>query len=395
MSNRRLRVCHIIHSLGAGGAEAVLGSLAAASRRVGVETVVIGLSDADDARAVPALVDNGAAVHQLHRGRYDVRAITDVVRLLWRENIDVVHTHLKHADIVGGAAARILSLPAISTLHVIENRPTVVSHRVRLRLATWARAWCFTTIVALSSAQRTWYQGHARNTTVALVPNGAAEPRPAQPSSEIRRSLGVADHEVLALTISLMRPEKGHQVLLEAIRHIDPDVPIRFMFAGDGELFPELASTVAREETLRSRVVLLGFRSDIDDLLMAADLVVHPSSEDALPTALIQALAVGRAIVATSVGGIPEIVVESCGRLVPAHDPVALAEQIAELAADPRLRARYADAARTHYETSYSADVWARRLRGIYDRALERADSHRAEAEESTTRLAPSQRESC
>jgi glycosyltransferase involved in cell wall biosynthesis len=379
MTDRRLRVCHIIHSLGAGGAEAVLGSLAAASRRVGVETVVIGLSDADDARAVPALLDNGAAVHQLHRGRYDVQAITDVIRLLWRENIDVVHTHLKHADIVGGVAARILSLPAISTLHVIESRPAGLSRRVRLRLATWARAWCFTTIVALSSAQRNWYQGLARKKTVALVPNGAAEPKPTQPRSDIRRSLGVADHEVLALTISLMRPEKGHRVLLEAIRRIDTCLPVRFMFAGDGELLAELVNTVAEEEPLRSRVALLGFRSDIDDLLSAADLVVHPSSEDALPTALIQALAAGRAIVATSVGGIPEIVVDGCGRLVPAHDPVALAEQIAELAADPRLRARYADAARSHYETTYSADVWARRLRVIYDRALERADFHRAE----------------
>jgi glycosyltransferase involved in cell wall biosynthesis len=382
MTDRRLRVCHIIHSVGAGGAEAVLSSLAAASWRVGVETVVIGLSDADDARAVPPLLDNGAAVHQLHRGRYDVRAVADVVRLLRRENIDIVHTHLKHADIVGGAAARMLSLPAISTLHVIETRPASMSRRARLRVATWARAWCFTTIVALSSAQRTWYLGHARNKNVVLIPNGAEEPRTTNPRSEIRRSLGVADHEVLAVTISLMRPEKGHRVLLDAVRHMDPELPIRFMFAGDGELLDELVDTVTREKSLRSRVALLGFRSDIDDLLTAADLVVHPSSEDALPTALIQALAVGRAIVATSVGGIPEIVVDGCGRLVPNHDPVALAGQIAELAADPGLRARYADAARTRYETTYSADVWARRLRVIYDRALEGADFHPAKVDE-------------
>lgn len=374
MTYQRMRVCHVIHSLGAGGAEAVLSSLAGVSRRVGVETVVIGLSDADDARAVPALLEAGATVHQLHRGRYDLRAVGDVIGLLRREEIDVVHTHLKHADIVGGAAAKTLSLPAVSTLHVIETGQGLFQH-ARLRLAIWVRARCFTTVIALSSAQRAWYQEQSRNENVALVPNGAEEPRAGRPRSQIRHSLGVSDDEVLALTVSLMRPEKGHRVLLEAVRRTDRSLPIRFVMAGDGELLTELTNTVAQEESLQSRVTLLGYRSDISDLLTAADLVVHPSSEDALPTALIQALAVGRAIVATSVGGIPDVVAADCGRLVPAGDPAALAAQVTELASNPELRDRYADAARERYALLFSAEVWARRLRTVYDDAIRESDS--------------------
>jgi glycosyltransferase involved in cell wall biosynthesis len=364
-----LRVAHVIHSLGAGGAEAVLATLAGAARRVGVETVVIGLSDADDDRAVPALHAAGAQVHQLHRARHDPRAVLDVVRLLRRERVDVVHTHLKHADVVGGVAARALALPAVSTLHLIAGRADGWAARARLRLAMEARARCFRTVVALSEAQRAWYRQQGGAGPVALVPNGVEEPLPGRPRPAVRRALGVADGEVLALTVSLLRPEKGHRTLLDAVRLLPPDLPVRFALAGDGELLDELAATVGQDERLASRVRLLGFRPDVTDLLQAADLVVHPSAEDALPTALIQALAAGRAVLATAVGGIPDIVGADAGRLVPAGDPDALAAGLTALVGDPDLRARSGRAGRRRYETTFSADVWVHRLREVYDQA--------------------------
>lgn len=364
-----LRVGHVIHSLGAGGAESLLGTLARASRGVAVETVVIGLSDAEDDRAVPALLAAGATVHQLHRGRYDPRAVLDVMRLLRRERVDVVHTHLKHADVVGGVAARRLSLPVVSTLHVIEAEPRGWAARARLRAAMGVRSLGSTTVVALSEAQRAWYRQQGGRDRVVLVPNGVEEPLATTPRAQVRRALDVGDDEVLALTVSLLRPEKGHRTLLEAVRLVDPGLPVRFALAGDGELLPELTGTVAADERLASRVRLLGFRSDVTDLLAAADLVVHPSAADALPTALIQALAAGRAVVATSVGGIPDIVGPDAGLLVPAGDPPALAAAVTAMAGDVDLRTRCGRAGRQRYETGFSADVWVRRLREVYQRA--------------------------
>ena len=114
-----MKVAHIIHSLGAGGAEGVLEHLAPAARSAGIDTVVIGLSDAADNRTARRLRGAGVRVHELHRGRYDLTAVVTIARVLRAERVDVVHTHLKHADVVGALAARVVVVPAVSTLHVI------------------------------------------------------------------------------------------------------------------------------------------------------------------------------------------------------------------------------------------------------------------------------------
>ena len=118
-------------------------------------------------------------------------------------------------------------------------------------------------------------------------------------------------------------------------------MPVRFVLAGSG---PEEARLRARVEAegLAGRVVFAGFREDVAALLAAADLVVHPSHADALPTALIHALAAGVPAVATRVGGIPEIVGDDAGVLVPPAEPAALAGAVRDLAGDPGGAGRWA-----------------------------------------------------
>jgi glycosyltransferase involved in cell wall biosynthesis len=113
-------------------------------------------------------------------------------------------------------------------------------------------------------------------------------------------------------------------------------------------------------------VRVLGFREDVDDLVAACDLVVHPSREDALPTALVSAIASGRAVVATDVGGIADIVGGGVGELVPSGDPGTLAARVTALVAQPRERAAMGDRGRARYEQEFSATVWAERLRAVY-----------------------------
>lgn len=374
-----LTVAHVIHSLGPGGAEAVLVDLARAASSAAIRLVVVGLSDAQsesgtDNRVVPLLRDQGVTVYEMHSGRYDVTAVMRLAKVLRDEGVDIVHTHLKHADLVGGLAARLIGVPAVSTLHVIDI-PTSRMHRARVRAAVLGRRFLSSAVIALSSAQRRWYAHYAgAGAPIVVLPNGVVEPTVTRPRSELRAELGIPEGELLAVCASLMRPEKGHADLIEAVRLLPADVPLVVALAGDGPLLDGIRCAVDSDRALAQRIRILGFRRDVPDLIAAADFVVQPSLEDALPTSLISALAGGRPIVATDVGGIPDIVGPGCGLLVEPANPAALSSAMTEMAttirSDAAALAGIRRAARARYETTFSADVWAHNLRALYDRVL-------------------------
>lgn len=379
-SPTRLTVAHVIHSLGAGGAEAVLVDLARAAPSAGLRLVVVGLSDARDTtgvdnRTVPRLRELGVTVHELHAARYNPAAVATLARLLRAERVDVVHTHLKHADLIGGAAAKLAKVPSVSTLHVLDV-PTSRAHRLRVNAAVLGRRHLSDTVIALSSAQRSWYNQYAGDDApVVVLPNGVAEPQVASDRQSVRGDLEIPDDALLAVCVSLMRPEKGHADLLAAIRLL-PDAPaVVTALAGDGPLLDDIRSTVSADPILRARVRVLGFRQDVADLIAASDFVVQPSREDALPTALISALAAGRPIVATRVGGIPDIVLPTCGVLVDAANPTALAAGVTHMAAtvrqDPAIADAMRRAARQHYVDRFNAERWAESLRAVYEQVID------------------------
>lgn len=374
-----LKVAHVIHSLGAGGAEQLLVELARVAPSAGMRLVVIGLSDeatdtGTDNRVVPQLRELGVIVHEMHSGRYDPTVVRGLARLLREERVDIVHTHLKHADVVGGAAAKLVRVPSVSTLHVIDI-PSSTMHRLRVRAAIVARRYLSSMVIALSVAQRRWYVEYAGpDAPIVVLPNGVAEPQVTRDGAAVRTEIGVPEGDLLAVCASLMRPEKGHADLVAAVRLLPDEAGLVVAMAGDGPLLETIRTQVSADPVLRQRIRILGFRHDIADLIAASDFVVQPSLEDALPTSLISALAVGRPIVATDVGGIPDIVGSGCGMLVEAGQPAALSAGMAEMAAvvrsDPAAVAAIQTAARRRYEDHFSADVWVRNLRSLYQTVI-------------------------
>jgi glycosyltransferase involved in cell wall biosynthesis len=374
-----LTVAHVIHSLGSGGAEAVLIEMARAAPLAGLRMVVVGLSSADSGagvnhNVVSQLRELGATVYEMHAARYNFTVTVSVAKILRAERVDIVHTHLKHADVVGGVAARLARLPSVSTLHVIDT-PTSWAHRLRVEAAVLVRRRLCRTVIALSSAQRRWYHRYTGgDAPIVVLPNGVVEPQVTRDQASIRAEIGVPEDALFALCVSLMRPEKGHVYLLAAIRQLPDDLPLVLAMAGDGPLLNNIRSTVDSDPVLRKRTRVLGFRRDVADLLAASDFVVQPSLEDALPTALISALAAARPIVATNVGGIPDIVGPGCGLLVEPGRSSALAAGIMEMAATIRADASALKATRRatreRYESRFSAGIWVKDLRAVYERAI-------------------------
>lgn len=369
-----LRVAHVIHSLERGGAEALLVTLAQVAPEVGFEMAVVALMGVRDPRLANELADLGVEVTDLGlASRWDIRAFQAGTAVLRAWTPHVIHTHLKHADLVGSVASHRLKVPMVSTLHLIEDTPTPVG-RLKGNLSAAARSRRAARTIAVSEAQRRWYLDTFRVPphSVVTVPNGVVRPPPLTPEDRfaLRASLGVGPDTVLALHAGIMRPGKGHAELIKALSRVSAALDLRVVMAGDGELRSRIEAQASRAGLPPSRLAFLGFRHDIPALLAAADFVVSSSQFEALPTVLVQTLAAGRPSVATQVGGVPEVVTPAEALLVPPKDLAALAGAISRLATDSGLRAELGTAAHRRFTARFDASTWALRLRRLYDQVL-------------------------
>lgn len=377
-----MRACHLIHALEAGGAEEVLVELATAADGAGIELTVVALTGTADSLHARRLRELGIPVCALGASRWDPGVLRRARRLVAASRPDVLHSHMKHADLAAAYLARSLRLPWVSTLHVIEDGGGPVEGAKRW-LAGQARCRLADRTIAVSDAQRAWYLRTfpARPDTVLTVYNGVRDP--GLPTGEgraaLRAELGLAEDEVVAANVAIMRGGKGHEDLLAALARLPERECPRVLLLGDGPERPRLED-LARGLGLGSQQVqFLGYRNDVPRVLQAVDLLVHPSHADALPTAVIKAMAAGLPVVASDVGGIPEILGGEAGVLVPAGSVETLAGVLAELVRDDRARARLGAAGRRRFEETFEVGVWAHRLRGVYSEvtgaAPERAPS--------------------
>jgi L-malate glycosyltransferase len=200
---------------------------------------------------------------------------------------------------------------------------------------------------------------------IRVIYNGVPDPVPMESRSLVRHRLGVRDDEVLALLVATLRPEKEAHVFLEAVLTANrADARIRGIIVGGG---PELR---ALEELAGSNgvVQVLGERRDVPDLIGAADVCCLSSAAEGIPMSLLEAMALGKPVVATSVGGVAEaVVIEKTGILVPVGDRNAFAEALLRLASNPDFAHRLGEAGRERHRVTFSL----RRMITEYERVFE------------------------
>lgn len=375
-----LVVAHVVPSLHPGGPETGLVDLAAVAAEAGIAMQVVALVATSDTAQVSALRGLGVPVAELGTAPWDPRAGLAVARALRGRGVAVVHSHLPQADVAGAVAARRLGVPAVSTLHRIGNEPADRVDRLRRTAKIVARQRFTARTVAIAQVQREWYRGlvdrRGRAGEVVVVPNGVVDPGPVDAAARagLRAALRVDDAAALAVLAAPMRRDGagvdgGHELLLHALELLPAGVPLVVALAGDGPLRPYLETRVEGSDALRDRVRFVPRHHDLVALLGAADLALHTAATGAQPTALLRATAAGLPVVATRVGGVPEIVSAATGVLVPLA-PAPIADALAGLADAPERRARLGAAARRRYEADFEALGWARRLRGVYDGVL-------------------------
>jgi glycosyltransferase involved in cell wall biosynthesis len=193
------------------------------------------------------------------------------------------------------------------------------------------------------------------------------------PPAKLHEELWLPHHAPIVGNVAALVPHKGQKHLLEAAMAVLPQVPdARFVIAGEGELRPQLERTI-REHRLEKHVLLAGFRPDVLSLHKAFDIFVMSSVTEGLGTSLLDAMAAGKPVVATTAGGIPEVVVDGeTGFLVPPRDHHAMAEALIRLLKDPALRQRMGQAGLLRARRYFSAERMVQQTLRVYERIARR-----------------------
>jgi len=286
---------------------------------------------------------------------------------------DVVHTHLFEPSLLGLGVARTLGLSTVSTRHH-SNYHARMDKNLHVRLDRLATRWSDIVIaVSRHTADVMVEDEGADPARIRTIPNGVDVARITTSGDDelraLRASLTGGDDSVrLLLQPARFHPEKGHFELFEAIRLLgEGDGPkVRLLLAGDGPARPDYEARI-RELGIEDRVEMLGFRRDIHDLMTVADIVVLPSLAEAFGLALLEAIYLGAPVIASDVGGMPEIVGDlGHGRLAPPGDSRAWAAAIGETLAVPPIHADREAIARI-VDERYSFATMMRRYEEVYD----------------------------
>lgn len=364
----RPRVLILTVGFTVGGAEQIVLMTAPRLQRAGFDVTVVSLKgwgpvgDELETRGVRA-VSLGA------RGPWDARAAGRLLALLRRDRIQILHAHLFLANIPARILGRMAGVPVVITTH----HDTDVWMGLRHRLIERLTAPLSSAVVACSEAVRRYaLEVHGLPPGLVRTLHNGTEipPEPGDPAARerLRRELGAGPGDLLVGAVGrLDEPKKGLAVFLAAARLLARDVPrVRFAVVGDGPARAALEARAAREG-VSHRTLFAGERRDIPAVMTAFDLFVQPSRWEGFGVTLLEAMAAGTPIVASRVGGIPEVVLhDETGLLVPAGEPESLAEACAALLRDRDRASRLARAARARVETHFRVDRLAERTAELY-----------------------------
>jgi glycosyltransferase involved in cell wall biosynthesis len=363
---------HVLAPNAAGGLESVVLALAIGQTRCGhsVSVIAVETPGVDSSVFTATLEAAGVEVFRVVvRGRGYLKERAAVTALCRRIRPDAVHTHGYRPDVVDGPAIKRLGIMTVSTIHGLTNHESLKG-----RFLHWLQSRALRAYDAVVVVSRPLVQAYAERgispSRLHWVPNGWGGPPPYE-RAESRSSLGLGEQDLAVGWIGRLSVEKGADVFVEAMARVarrHAGESLKAIIIGDG---PE-------RETLRARARSLGLIDNVEwlgsvagagRLAAAFDVFVLSSRSEGTPIALLEAMAAGAPVVATSVGGVPDVVTRVEALLVPPDDPRALAAAIDDSLRHPAAAHRRAAAARRRLATECDLALWLARYETLY-RAL-------------------------
>ena len=344
-----LRILHVVDSLERGGLERVVTDLAVMQRRQGCEVAVFSIKE--PGALAPELERAGVPVLRGDKRRSaDLRTLRALRQAILLRRVDVVHAHnfMPTYYVAAACLGPGSRVACVATCHDMGTR-------LAQRKLRWIMRWALGRMdrVAMVGAQV-----HARYLEAQLVSpaktecilNGVALDRfdhDATARASARERLGLKAKDLVIGSVGRLVELKNHRALIDVLAELAAEhAQLRLVLVGDGVLRQQLEQH-ARQRGVQSRVVFAGEQADVASLLAAFDVFALPSTTEGLSVALLEAAASGLPIVATSVGGNPEIIEHGrTGLLVTARDDAALAGALRTVLGDPSLGAALGVAAR-------------------------------------------------
>jgi glycosyltransferase involved in cell wall biosynthesis len=384
-----LRVLHVVEATTAGVGRHVL-DLSAIMRRLGVDVTVACPAVRQDARQDTAFVDRlqqagvPVAIVPMRRSidpLADLRAYHRLASEIGRGGYGVVHTHSSKAGVLGRLAARRAGVPAIvHTPHAYAflgaaNRLAFWSYRAVER---WLGHHASHAVICVSASERALAQSEciAPPQRLVLIENAIDRSPfvPPQNGAATKEALGLDPARPVVGFVGRLATQKGLEYLVEAARLVaDQSREACFVLVGEGELEGRLRCLIANYR-LQDRVLLAGYRPDIGQAMAALDIFVLPSLYEGLAYTLLEAMAAGRAVIASDVIGNRDLIRPGeTGVLVPPRDARALAGAIAHLLSSPGERARLGQNARDAALARPTPEQMTRQVIALYERLLANA----------------------
>jgi glycosyltransferase involved in cell wall biosynthesis len=375
------RILMVVTGLGVGGAERQIVALAHRFQSLGSAITVVTLIEPGVLK--DELVKVGIPVHSLgmSRGIPGPGAILKLARIVRREGPDVVHAHMFHANILA-RVSRIFwkNIPLVCA---IRNVNEISSRGTDWDAITWRdHAYRFTnflsqktTAVCDTCADRYVGVGAFKPDQIISIPNGIVVQRFArnvEAGARLRTELGL-EGKLVGVMVARMEPPKEHALLLRAIAAAAPRHPnLHFVFVGDGPDSPKLKE-LAASLGVNERVSFMGIRKDVTTFLSLADFSLLITAMEGMPVSVLEAAAAALPTIGSSVGGVPETVIDGkTGFLIPSGDLAALTQAIEKMAAlSHGERAAMGAAAHQMVSTRYDFEVMIRGYIDLYNGAID------------------------
>ena len=315
------------------------------------------------------LEDLGIDVTYLHKSKFDPATLPALLKQIDRRSADVLHLHGYGATTFGRLAAAIRRLPAVLHEHAnLTDTPwfqkiadRALAPYTDIALAVSRSTAEFVVRARLVPAERT------KVVYLGVPLEEFSRPRTTEEVGAARRALGIPPNTFAIGTVTRLMPSKGNEYLVDAARLVIDRLPdARVYIVGEGELQTELEGR-ARALGLGDRLTFCGFRRDVAEAFAAFDLAVFPSLWEGTPLTVLEALAMGKSIVATDADGLQDVLTNGVdAKIVPRRDAAALADAIVSLANDASLRQRLATNAR-QTGAAYDIDVFVRKMERLYE----------------------------
>jgi glycosyltransferase involved in cell wall biosynthesis len=365
-------ILQLIDGLKIGGAEILLRELSVGLVHRGFR-VSVGYSSAGP--LVQELTALGLPLTHLPRMmRIDPILFLGMIGLIRRESPQIVHTHLFKSDFHGRLAARMAGVPVVvSTLHSVDRW---AQERLLGKSYGWTARFA-DRVIAVSEDVRRFHAAYTGipEEKLVTIENGVDIGRFAGLESggrTIRKEFGFDNAALVFGVVGRLTPPKDHSTFLKAAALILEKAPqARFLIVGEGSLRKDL-ELQAQKIGLGNALIFTGLRKDIPAVLAALDVLVFSSLWEGLPVALLEGMAAARPVVATAVGGIPEVVVpDKSAFLVPPGDVVALSQACLRLAADPAIRRSMGQAGLERVAARYSIGAMIDCTAALYAKLLQ------------------------